>query len=64
MAQENGFVNENLEPVLTIKFTNGSTIEGVIDTGFNGSLLLPRRFVEENSMPYYWLGKSYYGRRK
>jgi clan AA aspartic protease len=50
MAEEKGVVNENLEAVLEIRLINGSIIECVIDTGFNGSLLLPRNFVEANSM--------------
>jgi clan AA aspartic protease len=50
MAEEKGIVNENLEAVLMVKFSNQSKIECVLDTGFNGSLLLPRKFVENNSM--------------
>ena len=50
MAEEKGLVNENLEAVLPIRLTNGAIIECVLDTGFNGSLLLPREFVEANSM--------------
>jgi clan AA aspartic protease len=50
MAEEKGLVNENLEAVLEIRLVNGSAIKCVIDTGFNGSLLLPRNFVETNSM--------------
>ncbi len=52
MAQENGFVNEHQEAVLEIVLDNGNSIECVLDTGFNGSLLLPRKFVEENSMKF------------
>lgn len=50
MAEEKGLVNENLEAVLSVRLTNGAVIECVLDTGFNGSLLLPREFVEANSM--------------
>ena len=50
MAEEKGLVNENLEAVLPIRLANGAVIEGVLDTGFNGLLLLPREFVEANSM--------------
>lgn len=50
MAQEKGFVNEVLEAVLTIELMNGAQIECVLDTGFYGNLLLPRKFVEENSL--------------
>ena len=57
MAQEKGLVNENLEAVLTIKLTNNSAVECAIDTGFNGWLLLPRDFIEENSMQFIGLEK-------
>jgi predicted aspartyl protease len=51
MAQEKGFVTENLDAVLSITLTNGSQIECALDTGFNGFLLLPRKFIEDNSLP-------------
>ena len=50
MAEEKGIVNNYLEAVLQIRLTNGATIECVLDTGFNGWLLSPRKFVEANSM--------------
>ncbi len=50
MAEEKGLVNENAEAVLPVRLLNESVIECVLDTGFNGSLLLPRDFVEANSM--------------
>lgn len=50
MAQEKGFVTENSETVLTIELSTGSQIECVLDTGFNGFLLLPRMFIEDNSL--------------
>ncbi|MGI8641229.1 MAG: hypothetical protein ACR2MG_14935 [Pyrinomonadaceae bacterium] len=50
MAEEKGVVNENLEAILQIRLLNGAMIDCVLDTGFNGSLLLPREFAEENSM--------------
>lgn len=50
MDEEKGLVNENLETVLPIRLSNGAIIECVLDTGFNGSLLLPREFVETNFM--------------
>jgi clan AA aspartic protease len=52
MAQEKGFVNENLEAVLEIRLTNGSNIQCVIDTGFNGSFIFPKSFAIENSMQF------------
>ena len=50
MSQEKGFVNEYLEAVLSVRLVNGSNVECILDTGFNGSLLLPRKFIEDNSM--------------
>ena len=50
MAEEKGVVNKNLEAVLQILLKNGAKIYCVLDTGFNGTLLLPRKFVEDNSM--------------
>ncbi|HLM01494.1 MAG TPA: hypothetical protein VK400_10615 [Pyrinomonadaceae bacterium] len=50
MAQEKGFINEDLEAILSVQLINGSDVECIIDTGFNGSLLLPRKFVEDNSL--------------
>jgi clan AA aspartic protease len=52
MAQEKGFVTENLETILTIELSNGSPIDCVLDTGFNGFLLLPRKFIEDNSLDF------------
>jgi clan AA aspartic protease len=50
MAQETGFVTEYLDAIFVIELENGSNIELAIDTGFNGGLLLPRKFVEDNSL--------------
>lgn len=50
MAQEKGLVNENAEAVLAVEFSDSARIDCVLDTGFNGFLMLPRPFVEENSM--------------
>lgn len=50
MAKEKGLVNENLEAVLPVRLANGAIIECVLDTGLNGSLLLPREFVKANSI--------------
>jgi len=50
VVNENGFVNKNLEAVVQIRLSNEAAVECVLDTGFNGSLLLPRKFVEDNSM--------------
>lgn len=50
MAEEKCVVNNYLEAVLQIRLTNRATIECVLDTGFNRWLLLPRKFVEANSL--------------
>ena len=42
MAREDGSVNAQLEAWLRIQATNGEFIECLIDTGFNGALVLPR----------------------
>ena len=51
MAQEKGSVNKNLQAFLPISLTNGATIDCLLDTGFDGALVLPRLFVEANLMP-------------
>ena len=45
MAQETGSVNEFLEPCIVVEFAVGNRVEFVIDTGFNGSLCLPRSLM-------------------
>jgi clan AA aspartic protease len=52
MAQEKGFVTEDLEAILKIRLVNGSQIECALDTGFNGFLLLPRKFIENNLLSF------------
>lgn len=42
MAKESGSVNNNPEPCVFVDFENGEKVEFLIDTGFNGSLCLPR----------------------
>lgn len=42
MAREEGSLNAQREAWLRINAANGETIECLIDTGFNGSLMLPR----------------------
>lgn len=45
MAQENGSVTAQLEAWLRIRTASGESTECLIDTGFNGSLMLPREMV-------------------
>ena len=49
MAEEKGLANENAEAVLRIELADGASIDCVLDTGFNGSLILPKSFVEKHS---------------
>ncbi len=50
MEQENGKVSNNLLAFLTISLTNQSKIECMLDTGFDGGLMLPRSFIESNGI--------------
>jgi clan AA aspartic protease len=45
MALESGRVNSHREAVVLLRFRNGAVIECVVDTGFDGALMLPRVFV-------------------
>lgn len=49
-TKEFGKVNENLEPIITLELKNGAKIDCLVDTGFNGTLFLPREFVEANDL--------------
>lgn len=42
MAHEDASVNAQLEAWRRVQATNGETIECLLDTGFNGALVLPR----------------------
>jgi clan AA aspartic protease len=42
MAREDGSVNVQLEAWLRVQATSGEIIECLVDTGFNGALVLPR----------------------
>jgi predicted aspartyl protease len=41
MALESGRVNSYREGVVIVRFRSGSAIECVVDTGFDGALMLP-----------------------
>lgn len=47
MAEEKGFVTEDAEAVLRVELSDGSSIDCILDTGFNGNLILPKSFVEK-----------------
>lgn len=45
--KESGKVNEQREPCIFVEFENGKNVELVVDTGFNGSISLPRSLMSE-----------------
>ena len=47
MAQETGVVNDKLEAILTITLINKAELACILDTGFDGTIMLPRGFVDE-----------------
>lgn len=43
-----GYVNEDREPVLEISIPGlDEPLEAIVDTGFNGTLLIPRQYAEQ-----------------
>lgn len=42
MHQETGWVNPSLEAIIRLRFLDGAEHTFVIDTGFNGALIMPR----------------------
>jgi len=50
MFQIKGNVNERLQAVLHVELANGAGVDCLLDTGFQGTLLVPRKFAEENSL--------------
>lgn len=50
MAYESGDVNSSREALVEIRL-GGERIECVIDTGFNGALILPRLFIDRLGIP-------------
>lgn len=50
MFREKGSVNKNLEAVIAVKLVGNAEISCILDTGFNGTLFLPRQFVKENDL--------------
>jgi clan AA aspartic protease len=47
MLQESGTVNENYEAVVEVEFNNGVIVEFLIDTGFSGSLCVPKSYLAD-----------------
>lgn len=51
MPEESGSVNAFREAMVEIRFVDGKSFECVIDTGFDGALILPAPFVKLLSLP-------------
>ena len=47
-TEQIGIIQENLFAVIPIELANGSIINCLLDTGFQGTLMLPKKFAEEN----------------
>jgi clan AA aspartic protease len=47
MAHERGSVNSAREAIVEVRLDGGPVIECVIDTGFNGTLVLPRTLADQ-----------------
>ena len=47
MALEAGRVNSHREALVVVRFRDGAEIECLLDTGFDGGLMLPREFVSQ-----------------
>ena len=50
MFQNTGIVNEKLQAVVSVELSSGARLECLLDTGFEGTLIIPRKFAEENSL--------------
>jgi predicted aspartyl protease len=48
-TKEFGKINENLEPIITLELKNGAKIDCLVDTGFNGTLFLPRWLLKQTT---------------
>lgn len=46
MAQESGSVNALREAIVEIRFAGGYELECVVDTGFDGALIVPASFAK------------------
>ncbi|MEM4218120.1 MAG: clan AA aspartic protease [Candidatus Methanomethylicaceae archaeon] len=47
-----GHFDANLAPRIEVSAVGGKMLELVVDTGFNGELMLPRRVLKELGFPY------------
>jgi clan AA aspartic protease len=51
MSHESGEVTNSREARVRLRFAGGEAVECVVDTGFDGALMLPRAFVERLQLP-------------
>jgi len=51
MPQESGSVNAHREAIVEIRFVQGDIFECVVDTGFDGAIILPASFVGGLNLP-------------
>jgi predicted aspartyl protease len=51
MFRNTGSVNEKLQAILSIELVSGASFDCLLDTGFQGTLIVLRKFAEENSLP-------------
>jgi clan AA aspartic protease len=59
MARETGRVNSNKEALVFVRLGGGVAIECIVDTGFNGALMLPRAFISQ--VEILMIGESRFG---
>jgi clan AA aspartic protease len=48
MFQTTGSISEKLQPILSVELANGARFDCLLDTGFQGTLIVPRDFAEKN----------------
>jgi clan AA aspartic protease len=51
MPQESGSVNALREAIVEVRFVGGDSQECVVDTGFDGALILPARVAKSLALP-------------
>lgn len=51
MPQESGNINALREAIVEVRFVKGDAFECVVDTGFDGALVLPASVVKRLALP-------------
>lgn len=49
-----GKVSDRLEASVSLRIIGGLEVTAIVDTGFDGSLILPSAAVEELGLPFLW----------